>query len=84
MAPAAFLMNNNRAEILKPITEPVFVAQGDADKQVPVTNTRTWVDSMKELKLNYEYKEYPGADHGGVIEQSMPDIFAFFGNHVRK
>ena len=25
MAPAAFLMNNNRAEILKSITEPVMI-----------------------------------------------------------
>ncbi len=72
IAPAAFLMNNNRDEILKPIQEPVFVVQGDADKQVPVANTRMWVDSMKELKLDYEYKEIPGADHGTVIEQGMP------------
>lgn len=84
MAPAAFLMNNNRAEILKPITEPVFVVQGDADAQVPVTNTRQWVDTMKELKLNYVYKEIPGATHGTVIELGMPDLFAFFAAHTRK
>ena len=83
IAPAAFLMNNNRAEILKGIKEPVFVAQGDADEAVPVTNTRTWVDTMKELKLNYQYKEYPGATHGSVIELSMPDIFAFFKAHTK-
>jgi predicted peptidase len=84
MAPAAFLMNDNRSEILRGIKEPVFVVQGDADQQVPVTNTRMWADTMKELKLNYEYKEFPGADHGGVIEQSMPDIFAFFKAHPKK
>jgi predicted esterase len=83
MAPAAFLMNNNRAEILKPIKEPVFVAQGDADEAVPVTNTRMWVDTMKELGLNYQYKEYAGATHGSVIEQTMPDIFAFFNAHTK-
>jgi predicted esterase len=83
MAPAAFLMDNNRTEILKGITEPLFVAQGDADMQVPVTHTRMWVDTMKELKLNYEYKEYPGATHGSVIEQSMPDIFAFLKAHTK-
>ncbi len=25
-----------------------------------------------------------GADHGTVIEQGMPALFAFFNNHVRK
>ena len=84
IAPAAFLMNNNRVDILKPIQEPVFVVQGDADVQVPVANTRTWVETMKELKLNYQYKEIPGADHGGVIEQGMPDIFEFFKQHVKR
>lgn len=84
IAPAAFLMNNNREEILKGITEPVLVVQGDADMQVPVTNTRMWVDTMKELKLDYQYKEFPGATHATVIEQSMPDIFAFFNAHTRK
>ena len=84
IAPAAFLMNNNRVDILKPIQEPVFVVQGDADTAVPVANTRTWVETMKELKMNYEYKEIAGADHGGVIEQGMPDIFAFFKNHTKR
>jgi hypothetical protein len=49
-----------------------------------VTNTRLWIDTMKELKLDYEYKEIPGADHGTVIEQGMPDIFAFFKAHARR
>ena len=84
IAPADFLMNNNREEILKGITEPVLVVQGDADMQVPVTNTRMWIDTMKELKLDYVYKEFPGATHITVIEQAMPDIFAFFNAHTKK
>ncbi len=68
-------MNDNRSEILRAIGKPVFVVQGDADKQV---------DSMKELKLDYEYKEIPGADHGTVIEQGIPALFAFCNSHVRK
>ena len=83
MAPAAFLMNNNRAEILESITEPVMITQGDADEAVPVTDTRMWVETMKELKLNYSYEEFPGATHGSVIEQGMPDIFAFFKAHAK-
>jgi hypothetical protein len=39
---------------------------------------------MKELKLDYEHKQIAGADHGSVIEQGMPDIFAVFTAHTRK
>jgi alpha-beta hydrolase superfamily lysophospholipase len=86
IAPAAFLMNENRRAILQKIKDgrlPVIVTQGDADTAVPATNTRMWIDTMNELTLNYEYKEIPGADHGSVIEQGMPDIFAFFKTHQR-
>jgi predicted peptidase len=86
MAPAAFLMNDNRGAILQKIKDggvPVIVTQGDADTAVPVTNTRMWIDTMKDLKLNYQYKKIPGADHGTVIDQGLPDIFAFFKEHPK-
>jgi poly(3-hydroxybutyrate) depolymerase len=86
IAPASFLMNNNRATVLQGIKDanlPMLVTQGDADEAVPVTNTRTWVETMKELKMNYEYKEFPGVTHGPIIEAAMPDIFAFFKAHTR-
>ena len=38
---------------------------------------------MKDLRVEYRYKEIPGADHGSVIEQGMPDIFAFFKEHTK-
>jgi predicted peptidase len=86
IAPASFLMNNNRAEILKGIKDanlPMFVTTGDADEAVPVTNTRMWVETMKEIGMKYEYKEYPGVTHGPIIEAAMSDIFAFFKAHTR-
>ena len=86
MAPAAFRMNDNRSAILQSIKNggvPVIVTQGDADTLVPATNTRMWIDTMRELKLDYQYKEMPGADHGTVIEQGMPDIFTFFNEHAK-
>jgi poly(3-hydroxybutyrate) depolymerase len=86
IAPAAFLMNNNRATILQGIKDgkvPMLVTTGDADEAVPVANTRMWVDTMKELQMNYEYKEYPGVTHGPIIEAAMPDIFAFFAKHAK-
>jgi predicted peptidase len=86
IAPAAFLMNDSRATILQGIKDaklPMFVAQGDADEAVPVSNTRMWVETMKDLKMNYEYKEYPGVTHGPIIEAAMPDIFAFFAKQTK-
>jgi hypothetical protein len=50
---------------------------------VPVTNTRMWVETMKTMGLNHEYKEYQGATHGPIVEATMPDIFAFFARHAR-
>jgi predicted peptidase len=86
IAPAAFLMNNNRAEVLKGIQDggvPMFVTTGDADEAVPVANTRMWVATMKDMRMKYEYKEYPGLTHGPIIEAAMPDIFAFFKAHKK-
>ena len=86
IAPASFRMNETRAEILKRVKDagvPMFVTTGDADELVPVANTRMWVDTMKELKMKYEYKEYPGVTHGPIIEAAMPDIFAFFKAHKK-
>jgi len=87
VAPAAFLMNQNRAEILKGIKDggvPILVVQGDADEAVPVANTRMWVDTMKELGMNYEYVEMPGITHGPVITASQKDVYAFFAKHSKK
>jgi predicted peptidase len=87
IAPASFLMNNTRTEVLKGIKDggvPMFVTTGDADEAVPVANTRMWVETMKEMSMNYEYKEYPGVTHGPIIEAAMPDIFAFFSKHTKR
>jgi poly(3-hydroxybutyrate) depolymerase len=86
IAPAAFLMNTTRTDILKGISDgglPMFVTTGDADEAVPVTNTRMWVETMKEMDVNHEYKEYPGVTHGPIIEAAVADIFAFFAKHSR-
>jgi poly(3-hydroxybutyrate) depolymerase len=87
VAPAAFLMNQNRAEILKGIKDggvPILVVQGDIDEAVPVANTRMWVETMKELGMSYEYVELPGITHGPVIMASQKDVYAFFAKHSKK
>lgn len=87
VAPASFLMNQNRAEILKGIKDaglPILVITGDADEAVPVANTRMWVETIKELGLDYEYIEQPGVTHGPIITSSQKDVYTFFGKHSRK
>lgn len=86
IAPASFMMNNDRANILRKIKDagvPLLLTTGEADEVVPVANTRMWAETLKELGLNHEYKEYPGATHGPIIEAAMPDIFAFFAKHTK-
>lgn len=62
---------------------PTFTAAGDADQAVPLTNTRMWAETMKELGLNHEYNE-SGVTHGPIIEAAMPHIFASFAKHTRR
>jgi dipeptidyl aminopeptidase/acylaminoacyl peptidase len=79
-------MTNDRVKVLQGIKDagvPMFVSMGDADEAVPVANVRTWVDTMKELQLKYEYKEYPGVTHGPIMAASMADIYAFFARHSK-
>jgi len=80
-------MTNDRVRILQSIKDagiPVLVSMGDADEVVPLASVRTWVDTMKELQMNYEYKEYPGITHGPIIGASMADVFKFFDKHSKR
>ena len=83
MAPAAFLM---QPESLAPVKDkmPLFLAHGDADTVVPIDVGRRWAKTATDLKMkDFKYLELPGADHGTVITQSMPEIFKFFQGHTR-
>lgn len=86
-APADMRMTNTRQETLqkmKDVNLPVIIVQGDVDEMVPVANTRTWVDTMKEMKLDYEYVEQPGITHGPVIQTGLKPIYEFFGKHTKQ
>jgi poly(3-hydroxybutyrate) depolymerase len=83
MAPAAFLM---QPESLAPVKDkmPLFLAHGDADTVVPIDVGRRWAKTATDLKMkDFKYMEIPGADHGTVITQSMPEIFKFFKERSR-
>ena len=86
IAPAAMGMTNDRTKVLQAIKDaavPMLVSMGDADEAVPVANVRMWVETMKELQMNYEYKEYPGVTHGPIMAASMESIYAFFARHSK-
>jgi predicted peptidase len=86
IAPAAMAMTNDRTKVLQAIKDagvPMLVSMGDADEAVPVANVRMWVDTMKELQMNFEYKEYPGVTHGPIMGASMESIYAFFAKHSK-
>ena len=83
MAPAAFLM---QPESLAPVKDkmPLFLAHGDADTVVPTDVGRRWAKTATDLKMkDFKYMEIPGADHGTVITQAMPEIFKFFKERSR-
>jgi predicted esterase len=83
MAPAAFLM---KPESLEPVKDkmPLFLAHGDADTVVPTDVGRRWAKTATDLKMkDFHYFEIPGADHGTVITQAMPEIFKYFSQHTR-
>jgi poly(3-hydroxybutyrate) depolymerase len=87
VAPAAFMMTQKRSDILKGIKDghvPILVVQGDPDTVVPVANARTWVQTMKDLKMNYKYIELPGIDHGPVITASQQYVYEFFDKHSKQ
>jgi predicted peptidase len=86
IAPAAFMMQPNSAQILQPMKKagvPVMIVQGGADTVVPATNTHAWVESLKSLEMEHKYIEFPQGDHGNVITDGMPGIFEFFKANTR-
>ncbi len=54
---------------------PIWVFHGDADKSVPVSNSRIMVDALKKAKAIVRYSEYPGVEHDSWIKAfAEPDL----------
>jgi predicted esterase len=83
MAPASFLMQPDSIGAVKDKAR-FMLAHGDADTVVPVTQGRGWNEAAVRLQVkDWKYLELPGADHGTVINQSMPEIFKFFKERTK-
>lgn len=65
---------------------PVFVAHGSADKTVPVAQSQAFAGRLKELNIEHEYIEIPGAPHSFSLDYPRFDIrtplLAFLKKHL--
>jgi predicted peptidase len=85
IAPVTYMMMDQKQFLanIRDARIPVMIIQGDRDSAVEIKYTRQWVSIMKELKMEHEYIELPGGDHGTVKNDGMPDMFRFFAEHKK-
>jgi dipeptidyl aminopeptidase/acylaminoacyl peptidase len=62
---------------------PQLVVHGDADKTVPVANSRQ-MESAKKLNVEINYLEIPGGNHVGVFIPAVPEMFVWFDAHRKQ
>jgi predicted esterase len=74
LAPALFNVqvtaDSNIAKI------PLLLAVGEEDSLI--TSSRAFSEQLRALKVEHEYMEKPGLNHGTIIMGAMPDVFRFF------
>ena len=61
-----------------PITVPLFVAQGLADQLVHPAATEQFVRQQCGKGIHVVFKEVPGAGHGQIALDVVPDVLSFF------
>jgi len=61
-----------------PITVPLFVAQGLADQLVHPAATEQFVRQQCTKGTHVTFKEVPGAGHGQIALDVVPDVLTFF------
>jgi len=59
------------AERIKGI--PIWVFHGDADRSVPVTESRQLVAALKKIGAAVRYTEYPGVDHNVAPQKASAE-----------
>lgn len=68
------------------LTRPVLIAHGDDDSNVPISQSKKYVEALKKAgNTNYEYKVYAGEGHGFADPANQKDWFdrldAFLAKH---
>jgi pimeloyl-ACP methyl ester carboxylesterase len=61
-----------------PITLPLFVAQGLADQLVHPAATEQFVQQQCAKGTRVTFKQVPGAGHGQIAMDVVPDVLSFF------
>jgi pimeloyl-ACP methyl ester carboxylesterase len=57
--------------------EPVLIAQGTADRDVPAGATDGLASRLCDLGDNLEYRRYPGLDHNNLVAGSLSFVSAW-------
>jgi predicted peptidase len=81
LAPAAFGFQWNAESKLRNV--PLLIMQGEADTTVRPAGSQALADQLKALSFKCEIKILPGLDHATIIAGAMPDVFEFFGKHIK-
>lgn len=63
---------------------PQYVVHGDADKTVPVTQSRTMVEAARKLGTTVVYVEIPDGDHIHVATPQFGPMLDFFAKQSKK
>jgi len=79
LAPALFNVQVTAESAITKV--PLLLAVGDRDSLI--TSSRSFSEQLKALKVDHEFVEKPGLDHGTIIMGAMPDVFQFFQKHVK-
>jgi alpha-beta hydrolase superfamily lysophospholipase len=64
--------------------EPILIAQGTADQDVPSGATDAMVSRLCALGDRLEYRHYPGLDHGAVVAGSLSTVTGWIGARLAK
>lgn len=61
---------------------PLLIMVGENDNLIA---TPRMIDKeLTSMKIDHEYKEMSGEDHGSIIMAAMPDVFEFFAKHTKQ
>lgn len=82
-APAIRTARQKPMDLAEAIAMPFMLIHGDADRAVPIEQTREWVTKMREMKMAVEFIEIRGGGHADALDQGAPHVFKFFNKHVK-